>query len=409
MAKTAQAARDGPLTHARDSPDAPEALSADSHPDSRPFSSPTLPLELVKEILGVCWDDETVEGRAAVFTSCSVSRAFASVARDLIWRTVLVECVNVVKSYEEGHADEMASPYFSSSCWELSPTARCRLDVLLGRPDLRILVRVFEICPPDGVFRSGTARMWTTNFGLLQGVVSTLPAVTTLGIGWIRDPDGLYLQPPSSSDSLQILFAASATLDEHFATAFPNLRRLSLRYFTAYRALEPKRCPPVEYLKVHCGGSDLRRLLRSFHSTLVHLWLDQLPTYDYFHVKNSRYPSKLLQSLVRLQDFSVTLRNIDTTTSERTSRWSAVGGPDHYDYLFDHVSQAFGILATLPRCRQVVVHFALPPLANPEQRCLNKRFWQDFFGRVRDGGTLDAMVPKTVKEVDWSGVFGEDE
>ncbi|BGP35584.1 hypothetical protein JCM10296v2_007425 [Rhodotorula toruloides] len=228
--------------------------------------------------------------------------------------------------------------------------------------------------------------MWPTDFGLVQSVIPALPKVTALGIAWIHDPDKLYLRPPSQSDSLHTLIAAHAKIEEEFLAAFPNLRHLSVREFSAYRLTEPKQCPPIEIFEVSGHGSAI-------------------PNRDYFSLGEFERHPELLQSLVQLQDFTVTLRDWYTRTNENGSRKRSAPR----NGLISDIAQVFTILATLPHTQQVVLHLVLPPLANPEHRRRDKRFWQRFFTSLREGGMLDAMVPKTVKEVDWSGVFGEGE
>ncbi|KAJ8291620.1 hypothetical protein OF846_004880 [Rhodotorula toruloides] len=403
MAETACTAR--PTPHGTPQhPSEPRDASHDSHSSPAPHQ-PKLPLELVKGILEYSWSDGTAEGVAAVFSSCLASRAFASVARAIIWRAVLVECVNVAKSYEEGYSQALNDPYSSSSCWELSPTARCRLSVLLDRPDLRILIRTFKICPPNGVLRSETASMWPTDFGLVQSVISTLPKVTAIGLAWIHDPDKLYLRPPSQSDSLHTLAVADVKIDEEFLAVFPNLRHLSVRKFSEYRLTEPKHRPPIEIFEYSGHGDAFSRLFRSLGSTLLHLSIDRIPNRDHFSLGEVEPHPELLQPLVRLQDFTGTLRDWYTRTNETGSRKRSAPR----NGLISDIAQVFTILATLPHPQQVVLHFVLPPLANPEHRRRDKRFWQRFFTSLREGGSLDAMVPKTIKEVDWSGVFGEGE
>lgn len=105
-----------------------------------------------------------------------------------LYSAIHVECVNVAKSYVPGHTDEMADPYVSSSCWVFDTSSRRQLGVLLHRLDLRILVRDFAIRPPNGVLRSNSAMMWPTDFGPVQGVVSALSNVVSLGIDCIYDP-----------------------------------------------------------------------------------------------------------------------------------------------------------------------------------------------------------------------------
>ncbi|BGP35583.1 hypothetical protein JCM10296v2_007424 [Rhodotorula toruloides] len=403
MAKTAHTACDGPLPHARDPPDAPEAVSATPHPDSPPFSSPTLPLELIKDILELCWNDRTAEGKSTVLWCCHVSRTHLAAARPIIWRKVRIQCKNVVKPHQPGHDKQMKNPYSSSSCWRLDSSSRRRLLILSERVDLRSFIRLFDLWPPNGVFRTDPATMWVNDFALIQAVVSNLPAVVSLGIAWIRDPDHLYLRPPAQGECLRILTARHISIDVGFAKSFPNLRQVNLQSFFLLDILPRDLAPPVESLWASSLQGGLSKLLHSFAATLRAVWFDDLAGLCWTDQRTN-----LLRSLARLESVTFTLRDLHTSTNEEDCR-----NPHRLfrtqGWLAQQLTEAVSLLDTLPRTKQVVLRLVRPPLADPKDQVSDRLQWQGVLRNLRKDGTWDALLPSTVMEVDRSGVFGEKE
>ncbi|BGP35582.1 hypothetical protein JCM10296v2_007423 [Rhodotorula toruloides] len=339
-------------------------------------------------------------------TSLNVSRAFAATARPLIWREVVVQCENVVKSDKPPKWILPEPQYLSASHWNISSSGRKRLRILADRPDLSSLVQDSVVRPPNGIERSESAVIWSDDMGLIHSAL-----------------DGMH--------NLVRLFAPSIVdLDKYPVTlpGRPHLRLQSLAVYSIARLERGsyhqdltffERCPNLVHLdfatmnlKMDFSTTSMLELLGHFSSALRRLDLDDLPAAP--NCGGDVLPD--LGSLSRLDAIHVTLRDHHA----RTNEYVLPGVPAEFlgaDFTQVWVeTREWGALATmlrwlntLPRAEQLTLVFVLPPLAHPAMRKANKRFWQKFFGELRDSEWWDMRVPKLVKKVDWSAIFDEDE
>lgn len=422
MAETGHAAIDTGLDSTERTLNPPDAVPAADPLITSPRNPPptTLPLELVEDIFELCWLDGE-GGRMAVVQCCAVSRAFAATARPLIWREVTIQCENVIKAYKPPKWILPEPQYLSASHWNISSSGRRRLRVLADRPDLSSLVQDFVVRPPNGIERSESAVIWSDDMGLIHFALDGMHNLVRLLAPSIVDLDKYPVTLPGRPHlrlqslavySIARLERVSYYQDLTFFELCPNLIHLDFSTMNLYRDPLPA-LPPLEHLtyrsKMKFSTTHMLELLSHFSSTLRRLDLDDLPAAP----NCGDRPLSNLGSLSRLEAIHVTLRHHHASTNEYVLPAEFLGA--HFTQEWVDTSE-WGALATmlrwlstLPRAEQLTLVFVLPPLAHPAMREANKRFWQEFFRALRDSEWWDMRVPKTVKKVDWTAIFDEDE
>ncbi|BGP11596.1 hypothetical protein JCM10049v2_007506 [Rhodotorula toruloides] len=385
----------------RDPNTSPAPLPLIDSPPSRP---PTLPLELVEGILEILYDEG---GNAdALAACCAASRAFARLARPIVWRTIVAECRNVLEPYQSEYKHEAASTSYSSACWDLEERTRRQLRTLAADPEVCALVRTFVVTPPNGVERTYPAMMWPTDFALVHSALVRLPAVETVVTCNIRDPNHYTLDLPASNPRLHTLSTHNILFNENLFKSAPNLRDLRLQDVECHMLLRKDSTPRITSLVIGSCNSYAGNLVMSLRGTLTHLKID-------CHLTDTGpddwLPTLTFSMLSKLKAVTFVLRNFATTRNE--AAWTGDHRTLEADIVRDStatVTHILEIVRYLPRPQQVALSFALPPLANPRQREEDGEFWQHIVQDLRAHGVLDELLPNTVKEVDWSGVFGKD-
>ncbi|BGP03692.1 Proteophosphoglycan 5 [Rhodotorula toruloides] len=380
----------------------PSSLSLTQH--ARP--PPTLPLELVKEVLEALYDEGGHLGTLAA--CCAVSPAFANVARPILWRTVVVVCQNAVNPYMEEYDSQAHLPWFSSESWDLAERTRRQLRLLADNIELGALVRHFTMADPNGVDRVNTALLWPSDIVLLQDALLRLQAVETVRIGAIFSRDGYDLRLPARNPRLHTLRLPMVAIGPGFTDSFPKLRQLYIDDCICPEDLRPL-APPVTTLNIRQGIYDMDGILGSFDPTLTRLELDCVThastTADFLSSFALRTCSKLTHITVVLRGGNIYDQRVENEEMELKKFYSPSLAPSIRSS--GDLPVILRFLSHLPRCQQVTLALKLPQLADPGLRKKHKTLWADVLREMRADGSWDELLPVTVKDVDWSGVFDQ--